>query len=83
MEASRTDGVWATVPDGVDGICRDAEGAVRAEVAQRIHLTGSASRAHSAAPTVAGEWNGYENIGTGPRTSRSDTTEVIVPALRR
>ncbi|MDQ1416034.1 MAG: hypothetical protein QOF81_1647 [Acidimicrobiaceae bacterium] len=38
MEASRTDGVWATVPDGVDGICRDAEGAVRAEVAQRIPL---------------------------------------------
>ena len=31
---------------------------------------------------VAAEWNGFENIGKGPRTGRVYTVEVDVPALR-
>ncbi len=30
---------------------------------------------------VANEWNGYENVGKGPRTGRVYTVEVDVPAL--
>jgi sugar lactone lactonase YvrE len=31
---------------------------------------------------IANEWNGYENIGKGPRTGRVDRVEVDVPAPR-
>jgi hypothetical protein len=31
---------------------------------------------------VAAEWNGYENIGKGPRTGLVYTAEVDVPAPR-
>jgi hypothetical protein len=31
---------------------------------------------------VANEWNGYENIGKGPRTGQVYTVEVDVPGLR-
>ena len=93
--------VWAPVPEGVDGICIDAEGAVwcatprgcvrvreGGEVAQTIPLDlfgFSCALGGAEGRTlfmVATEWNGYENIGKGPRTGHVYTVEVEVPVLR-
>jgi sugar lactone lactonase YvrE len=90
--------VWATVPDGADGISIDAEGAVwcatqkgctrvreGGEVAQTIPfdlfgfscvLGGADGRTLF---MVAAQWNGFENIGKGPRTGVVYTAEVDVP----
>ena len=90
--------VWAPVPDGVDGICMDAEDAVwcatprgcvrvreGGEVAQTILFDLFGFSCALGGPEgrtlfmVANEWNGFENIGKGPRTGHVYTVEVDVP----
>ena len=90
--------VWAPVPDGVDGISIDAEGAVwcatprgclrvreGGEVAEAIPFDLFGFSCALGGPEgrtlfmVAAEWNGFENIGKGPRAGVVYTAEVEVP----
>lgn len=91
--------VWAPVPEGVDGICVDAEGAVwcatpvgcvrvreGGEVTRTVPLGFGFSCALGGPEgrtlfAVVNEWNGFENIGKGPRTGRVYAIEVDVPGL--